>query len=54
MCRVWRRGDVHTGFWWREILAYKEQLGNPTHRIILKRILRTLSKRAFPGLVGSE
>ena len=50
MWRVWGRGEVCTGFWWRN-LRERDQWGEPDvdGRIILRWIFRKSE-----GVVGSE
>jgi hypothetical protein len=48
---VWRRGEMHKGFWWGN-LRKRDHLENPgvDGRIILKWILKKYAGRAWTGL----
>jgi hypothetical protein len=52
MQHVWVRGEVHTGFWWKD-LREGGHLENPgiDRRIIPKWIFKIWNGRAWPGLI---
>jgi hypothetical protein len=52
MWHVWGRGDVHTGYWWRN-LRERDHLGNPgvDRRIIVRWILKKWNRELWIGLI---